>query len=567
MKQKGIGTVMAEKTKVYHFSLGTPYVPPKDFRLARAKWESSKSHISGLPAFFHLHLQREDGHYSYAQVFCRPMVSNKQLNMRQIGYINTSDVESSLKKMASFHQYQEYFLTANSFSTPKERKKENLHTVQNIVLDIDAHSGKRNRDAFLQRLDAVLYLAFKDEAFPLPVPNTIVYTGRGVQLWWAVCPFSAKKLTYVYHDLVGYFVDEITKRIHEDKELKKHITVDVAASQKESGLFRIPGTWNAKSRTFGSFRVLHENKIDAVSLFFARHPKTGKPFVKYKSKRKNAFCEYGKFMEEKIRHLIKLRRENGADENGFRDLYCLIVYCAYLSSGTAEEAAWEKTMALNEDFQSPLPERELRNYMSSATEKKYRFTFEKVIEYLDIAEKEQEIIQLKPAGVRKEEREMAKKRAEENRIRRNKEKEKKKLCVLEMFTKGYTQQKIAGIIGCTQSTVSKIIKDAGIKCKKGRKKITETAKVICQALHTKKEEKQKSKIQTEMEYLMETDPEFCATMDRLDELKKSRERYKKEKEELEERRKTPKWNRSFDLPSETEFASILAGEINSYNNR
>ena len=97
-------------------------------------------------------------------------------------------------------------------------------------------------------------------------------------------------------------------------------------------------------------------------------------------------------MEEKIRHLIKVRREEGLDENGFRDLYCLIVYCAYLSSGTADEIAWAKTIGLNESFQRPLPEKELRSYMSSATEKKYRFTFEKVIEYLDIDEKEQETI-------------------------------------------------------------------------------------------------------------------------------------------------------------------------------
>ena len=40
MKQKGIGTVMAEKTQVYHFAPGMPYIPPKDFRLVRAKWES-----------------------------------------------------------------------------------------------------------------------------------------------------------------------------------------------------------------------------------------------------------------------------------------------------------------------------------------------------------------------------------------------------------------------------------------------------------------------------------------------------------------------------------------------
>ena len=558
---------MAEKTQVYHFSLGTPYIPPKDFRLARSKWESQKLYINELPVFFHLHLQREDGHYSYAQIFCRPVVNNKWLNMRQIGYLNTSDVGKSLKKMEDFHQYQEYFLTANSFSTPKERKKKNLYTIQNIVLDIDIHSAKRDREFFVQRLDAVLYLAFKDKTFPLPVPNTVVYTGRGIQLWWAVCPFSAKELLYVYHDLVRYFASEITKRINEDKDLEKYVIVDAAASKKESGLFRMPGTWNAKSRTFGSFRILHENKFDAVSLFFDRHPKTGKPFIKYKSKRKNGFRDYGKYMEEKIRHLIKLRREEGLDENGFRDLYCLIVYCAYLSSGTAEDIAWGKTIALNESFQRPLPEKELRSYMSSATEKKYRFTFEKVIEYLDIDEKEQETIRLKPARVRKEEREMAKKRAKENRVRRKEEKEKKKLRVLELLMKGYTQQKIAGIIGCTQSTVSKIIKEAGIKCKKGRRKITESAKKICQKIHKKKEEKQKAKVHKEMEHLMETDPEFRTTMDKLNELKKKRERYKKEKEELNERRKTPECNRTFDLPSDAEFQKILAGEIRSYNER
>lgn len=151
MKQKGIGTVMAEKTQVYHFAPGMPYIPPKDFRLVRAKWESPQLYINGLPAFFHLHLQREDGYYSYAQIFCRPVVNNKQLNIRQIGYVNTSDIGKSLEKMADFHQYQEYFLTANSFSTPKERKKKNLYTIQNIVLDIDIHSAKRDRGIFIQR--------------------------------------------------------------------------------------------------------------------------------------------------------------------------------------------------------------------------------------------------------------------------------------------------------------------------------------------------------------------------------------------------------------------------------
>lgn len=72
---------------------------------------------------------------------------------------------------------------------------------------------------------------------------------------------------------------------------------------------------------------------------------------------------------------------------------------------------------------------------------------------------------------------------------------------------------------------------------KRQKKIIESAKVICQTIHKKKEEKQKAKVHKEMEHLLETNPEFCTTMDKLNELKKKRERYRKEKEELNERRK------------------------------
>ncbi|MFR2035271.1 MAG: helix-turn-helix domain-containing protein [Anaerobutyricum sp.] len=205
-------------------------------------------------------------------------------------------------------------------------------------------------------------------------------------------------------------------------------------------------------------------------------------------------------MEEKIRHLIKVRREEGLDENGFRDLYCLIVYCAYLSSGTADEIAWAKTIGLNESFQRPLPEKELRSYMSSATEKKYRFTFEKVIEYLDIDEKEQETICLKPAGVRKKEREMAKKQAEENRKRRKEEKEKKKLRVLELLMKGYTQQKIAGIIGCTQSTVSKVIKNLN-QMQKAEENNQNLPKSSARQ-YIQKRGKTKAKVHKEMEHLL-----------------------------------------------------------------
>ena len=68
-----------------------------------------------------------------------------------------------------------------------------------------------------------------------------------------------------------------------------------------------------------------------------------------------------------------------------------------------------------------------------------------------------------------------------------------------------------------------------------------------------------------MEHLLETNPEFCTTMDKLNELKKNRERYRKEKEELNERRKNA--GMEPDFCSDAEFQKILAGKIRSYNER
>ena len=127
--------------------------------------------------------------------------------------------------------------------------------------------------------------------------------------------------------------------------------------------------------------------------------------------------------------------------------------------------------------------------MSSATEKKYRFTFEKVIEYLDIDEKEQETICLKPAGVRKKEREMAKKRAEENRKRRKEEKRKEKTpCI------GAAHERIYPAEECRNHWMYPVNRQQGYKriwdqMQKRQKKNNR----ICQTIHTKKRKNKKQK--------------------------------------------------------------------------
>ena len=78
-------------------------------------------------------------------------------------------------------------------------KRQTLH---NIVIDIDCHKygiSKKDRDNEIEKCEVYLRELF-DNSLELPSPNTIVKTGRGLQLWWAIKPLSAAKLKNIYKE-------------------------------------------------------------------------------------------------------------------------------------------------------------------------------------------------------------------------------------------------------------------------------------------------------------------------------------------------------------------------------
>ena len=449
-------------TTIFYFPLGTPYFPKTDLRLERAKWTNIEdlNGIDKLHKFLEIHMGRDDGYYGYYPVYSRPICNGRLLNIRQIGFIDSQDSIRSIKTFGNLRQHMDYYIVANSFKSPKYRRAVNVHSLTNIVVDIDVHHARGGikgcRDVIMQRLDALLYLIFVKKPIGLPCPNTVVHTGRGIQLWWTIKPLSAKKLKYIYKGIQEYLFTALEKEINSaDPELKEYVLLDISASKKMSGLFRLPGTWNTRSKTYGDFWILHDNKLDAAKLYFALHPATGKPYIKYKKKKKQGNPvfrknNYGNHIDNMIRSLIELRRSAGEMEDGYRDLYCLIVLSAYLSNDTPEDEAWNRVVALNNSFKNPLPEKELRSYMSTAMQKKYKYRNETIIGYLGIDDEEQKALGFYPANVHYyEERQKARERGQ----KRRKMKEKRDIKIIELFAKGVLQEKIAELVGCAQSTV------------------------------------------------------------------------------------------------------------------
>lgn len=552
-------------TTIFYFPLGTPYFPKTDLRLERAKWTNIEdlNGIDKLYKFLEIHMGRDDGYYGYYPVYSRPICNGRLLNIRQIGFIDSQDSIRSIKTFGDLRQHMDYYIVANSFKSPKFRRAVNVHSLTNIVVDIDVHHARGGikgcRDVIMQRLDALLYLIFVKKPIGLPCPNTVVHTGRGIQLWWTIKPLSAKKLKYIYKGIQEYLFTALEKEINSaDPELKEYVLLDISASKKMSGLFRLPGTWNTRSKTYGDFWILHDNKLDAAKLYFALHPATGKPYIKYKKKKKQrnpVFRKnnYGNHIDNMIRGLIELRRSAGEMEDGYRDLYCLIVLSAYLSNDTPEDEAWNRVVALNNSFKNPLPEKELRSYMSTAMQKKYKYRNETIIGYLGIDDEEQKALGFYPANVHYyEERQKARERGQ----KRRKMKEKRDIKIIELFAKGVLQEKIAELVGCAQSTVSKILKAAGITKKKTG--IKKAVTILCQK--AKKKCKKEVRSEEKLKRLAAEDPEFAKTMERLAELKESRKKYERTKAEF-----TQESDQEFLLMGEEEFQYVIQNNCEEYN--
>lgn len=552
-------------TTIFYFPLGTPYFPKTDLRLERAKWTNIEdlNGIDKLYKFLEIHMGRDDGYYGYYPVYSRPICNGRLLNIRQIGFIDSQDSIRSIKTFGNLRQHMDYYIVANSFKSPKFRRTVNVHSLTNIVVDIDVHHARGGikgcRDVIMQRLDTLLYLIFVKKPIGLPCPNTVVHTGRGIQLWWTIKPLSAKKLKYIYKGIQEYLFTALEKEINSaDPELKEYVLLDISASKKMSGLFRLPGTWNTRSKTYGDFWILHDNKLDAAKLYFALHPATGKPYIKYKKKKKQGNPvfrknNYGNHIDNMIRGLIELRRSAGEMEDGYRDLYCLIVLSAYLSNDTPEDEAWNRVVALNNSFKNPLPEKELRSYMSTAMQKKYKYRNETIIGYLGIDDEEQKALGFYPANVHYyEERQKARERGQ----KRRKMKEKRDIKIIELFAKGVLQEKIAELVGCAQSTVSKILKAAGITKKKTG--IKKAVTILCQK--AKKKCKKEVRSEEKLKRLAAEDPEFAKTMERLAELKESRKKYERTKAEF-----TQESDQEFLLMGEEEFQYVIQNNCEEYN--
>ena len=164
----------------------------------------------------------------------------------------------------------------------------------------------------------------------------------------------------------------------------------------------------------------------------------------------------------RMRQLIQLRilRDNQVGEET-RNNFCFIAYNAMLPA-LGHERAWDKLLAFNKGFKTPMEEKELERVIVSAKEKNgYRYSNEKMVEFLGITPEEQMKIGLySPIGPFEPmtrlsthpSRQQSRKLAKDDRNRK----------IIDMSAAGQTGKFIAQQLGISEDTVTAILRAAGV---------------------------------------------------------------------------------------------------------
>ena len=363
----------------------------------------------------------------------------------------------------------DYYITANAVSGVVRQKKD-LFSLHNIVVDIDCHADGVPYELIANELVARCHRDLFN-CGAVPTPNSIVYTGRGVQFWWALKP-AAKALAFLYQRAQAWLIEQFELLIKEYPSSLSELSVDSSASRNIVGYYRLPLTYNTTTNRKGSYELLHTNQYkltdlveDFVPTDFSEARFTKKQFKDLSisnteqeyditlSKNDVIVFEGGtNAMARRVLKMVELRAFRNAPINEeMRDLFCFVVYCALLSIYDQDEA-WRRLLAFNEGFKEPLDIKELEQSMAATEKHRYSLSNEKIIEKLNITPEEQVAIGLqgcakKPSNYTRDLLRQKKKQARNNEI-------------MALHNTGMSQAQIAKEMQLSRNTVAKVLRDA-----------------------------------------------------------------------------------------------------------
>lgn len=377
---------------------------------------------------------------------------NKNGKMYRVFYGSPAELMKKATADDLQNRKQDYYITANTM-TAGARGREFLFSFNNIVLDIDNH--EKNADMRkLEHQGGALCQIFSDmltEPGAPYVPNTIIYTGRGFQLW-----YNVEQIGYKCADAWETLNNEIIRQVQdivENNDVLHGLSVDTGASRNAAGLYRFPVSYNTKSQTRARFYILHDESIDILTDVKKIRAKN-KAAAKERITRFYTGSVYD-IAERRHNSLLKLAQIRKG-QTVERDNIIFCAFCVWAQVCNDDAAILTRLKEINATFAQPFTETEIKQYLKTAFRKRYKLKNKTIIERLNITEEEQDIIRLHATKTNREFE-----RAQARELKTNKHAE-----IIRLYKAGeLTQAEIAERVNVSLRTVNSVLKRAGARKK------------------------------------------------------------------------------------------------------
>lgn len=188
---------------------------------------------------------------------CQPSDGGAWLQVRA----DTADKVANWPSMTQ--RRKAYYVTANQISGVV-RDGSALFALCNLVVDLDCHT-----DTMTASPDEVWQLLQRDGDYP--EPTGVVWTGRGLQLWWHIEAVSVK-CRKVYTEVQNGLENAIQAILDDYPHTAAGWTVDRATGATLVGWKRFPGSYNYRTGRYGDFEVLHTDTYTLTDLLEALGP-------------------------------------------------------------------------------------------------------------------------------------------------------------------------------------------------------------------------------------------------------------------------------------------------------
>lgn len=389
--------------------------------------------------------------------------------MRKTWYCKASEVHKYISAL-KINPQLDYYFSLNSYKNPKGKdiiptnRKNLLFAFNGICLDIDCHYQNRLIEKDFE--DLISLIDDYTNKHKLPQYQYIIKTGRGLQIYYLFKPCSSK---------LGFLVDMAKNLLimHYSKivQAMPQFKVDAGASNRYSGIYRMPYTINQATKTEAVIRYWEVPSKPDINDFLEKilaSTDTGAtvtvptpiPIINGCSEiNPPNVARCNKVLREVQKYQYDIISSNTNHEN--RNRTCLI-YASFLLNVYPPDEAYSLLVEFNSHYHLPLSNQRLQtifsylqeNYTDKSKALCRYISNAKILEMLDITSGEYDIIVTDNYKYNS----FVSSVSPDEQKKRKREKANKRKRATEMLNNGYKYSDISKATGLSISTISRLKK-------------------------------------------------------------------------------------------------------------